>query len=388
MGIRVKIRGSNNRKSLSQSKNNRQSGNYKKTPFFFTKEKSTINLIDQYKGSSIFVVCNGPSLNNFNLSLLKKPGVMTYGMNNGVKTVRPNLWSCVDEPKRFMKSIWLDPCITKFVPNKHSDKTIFDNEKWEEMNVTVGECPNVIFYRRNDKFVAEDFLFENTINWGNHAKYGGCRSVMLPIIKICFLLGFRTIYLLGADFKMSQTYTYHFDEQRAKGPVKCNTKTYDRLKSEYFPQIKPYLEKEGMRIYNCNENSELKVFDYMPFSEAIEQATCKLGDVENERTWGLYSKKDDKPKWKIVPDDKNTTMEETEEIKKDQTTNIGINSSRTIITISEDKNTLEKKVSLKQVIKPVPKKLNKNYVPPTKESIKRKHANFIKQIKKNSEDKK
>ena len=272
---------------------------YQPVPFFFTREGANLPLIGNYRGGSIFIVCNGPSLasGNYDLSLLKRPGVMTYGMNNGARTIRPNFWTCVDDPRRFLKSIWLDPCITKFVPHAHAEKHIFDNEKWEDMNFLVGQCPNVVYYHRNEKFMADRFLFEDTINWGNSGDFGGGRSVFLPVLRICFLLGFRNIYLLGADFKMSSTYTYHFDEQRAKGAVNCNMNTYDRLKNDYLPALKPYLDAEGVNVFNCNPESELKVFDYMPYEEAVKNATFELGNVENERTWGLYSKPEDRKKW-------------------------------------------------------------------------------------------
>ena len=278
---------------------------YQPVPFFYTREGANLNLIGHYRGGVIFIICNGPSLasGQYDLSLLKKPGVMTYGMNNGARTIRPNFWTCVDDPKRFLKSIWLDPCITKFVPHAHAEKKIFDNEQWKEVEYLVGQCPNVIYYHRNEKFMAERFLFEDTINWGNSGDEGGGRSVFLPILRISFLLGFRTVYLLGADFKMSQNYTYHFDEQRSKGAVNCNMNTYDRLKNDYLPALKPYLDAEGFKVYNCNPESELEVFDHVPYTQAIEHATAHLGDVSNERTWGMYSKPEERQKWINEPEE-------------------------------------------------------------------------------------
>jgi hypothetical protein len=126
---------------------------------------------------------------------------------------------------------------------------------------------------------------------------------MLPVLRISFLLGFRTIYLLGADFKMSEKYTYHFDEQREKGAVNCNNNTYDRLKSEYLPALKPFLEEEGVNVYNCNPDSALDIFEYKSFDQAIQESIEPLGDVTNERTWGMYSKPTEREKWKVEPPD-------------------------------------------------------------------------------------
>lgn len=286
---------------------------YQQTPFFFTRECSQLNLVGMYQGSSAFLILNGPSLVNgdYDLSKLKKPGVITYGVNNGPSTFRPTFWSCVDDPQRFLKSIWLDPAITKFIPHAHAEKSIFDNDTWKEMkqdgkSVLVGDCPNCIYFHRNEKFEASRWLFEDKINWGNSGDNGGGRSVMLPALRILFLLGFRKVYLLGADFTMSEDYAYHFDEQREKGAVKCNMSTYKKMKDEYFPSLKPYFKEEGFEVYNCYADSGLKdVFDYVSFNDAIEEATGKLGLVENERTWGMYCKPGDKDKTIVEPDKTN-----------------------------------------------------------------------------------
>lgn len=276
---------------------------YQPCPQFFTRERSQLNVVGLYRGASIFLLCNGPSMAELDLSLLCQAGVMTYGMNNGPKTFRPDYWSCVDDPARFIKSIWLDPRINKIVPMSFFEKKIFDNEKWEMMDVRVGDCPNVWGFCRNEKFMPNRFLFEDTMNWGNHKDYGGGRSIMLPVFRIMFLLGFRKVYLLGCDFDMSETNTYHFDEQRTKGAVNCNLSTYKRMKEEYFPSLKPYFDALGYQIYNCNPKSKLEVFPYISYEDAIKEATSKLGDVSQERTWGMYSVPKDKRNWKNEPPD-------------------------------------------------------------------------------------
>jgi len=56
---------------------------------------------------------------------------------------------------------------------------------------------------------------------------------------------------------------------------------------------------------NCNPDSGLKdVFEYVSFNDAIEEATGPLGEVANERTWGMYCKPGDKDKTKDEPDDR------------------------------------------------------------------------------------
>ncbi|TRZ80400.1 hypothetical protein D4R86_04310 [bacterium] len=265
------------------------------------KSQSDLGQLGDYKNASIFVICNGPSFAKLDHSLLRQPGIITYGMNNGPKTFRPNFWSCVDSPSRFLMSIWKDPKITKFVPFGSANKPLFNSYTWSMTNDYVKDCPNVIGFRRNEKFNPSTFLTEDTFNWGNHKDDGGGRSVMLPIMRICYELGFRKIYLLGCDFNMSETNTYHFDEQRDKGAVKGNRKTYGRLENEYFPQLKPFFDEKGFKVYNCNPESGLTCFPYVSFEEAIATTIAPLGDIANERTWGLYSGDKKKAAFKAEP---------------------------------------------------------------------------------------
>ena len=267
----------------------------------FFKSQCDLGQLGDYKGASIFVICNGPSFAKLDHSLLRKPGIITYGMNNGPKTFRPNFWTCVDSPSRFLMSIWKDPKITKIIPFGLASKQLFNSYIWSMTNDYVKDCPNVIGFKRNEKFIASQFLTEDTFNWGNHKDYGGGRSVMLPIMRICYELGFRKVYLLGCDFNMSENNTYHFDEQRHNGAVKCNRKTYGRLENEYFPQLKPYFDEKGFKVFNCNPESGLTCFPFISFEQAISDTIAPLGDIPNERTWGMYSGEEKKADMKVEP---------------------------------------------------------------------------------------
>jgi len=200
------------------------------------------------------------------------------------------MWISVDDPSHFIKSIWLDPKITKFVPYSHSEKFIFDNEHWKETDIRVGDCPNTWFFKRNEHFIPEQFLFEDSVNWGNHKDYGGGRSVMLAAIRMLFFLGVRTIYLLGCDFKMNEQSKYHFDQDRTTSSIKGNNDTY-RMLIDRFNKLKPIFEENGLNVYNCNPASELKVFPFINLDDAISIACSKLpSDLVNERTEGLYDR--------------------------------------------------------------------------------------------------
>lgn len=274
-------------------------------PMLFTRDGHNLWLADLYRGNSAFLILGGPSfgklvnseqrlgLGSSSFSIkecLKYPGVLTMAINNSAKTLRPNLWCCVDDPTHFIKSIWLDPTISKFVPLDHAEKKIFDNERWEIMNRVVGDCPNVYYYRRNEHFQHEQFLTENTFNWGNHGDLGGGRSVMLVAVRMLYYLGFRTIYLLGCDFHMDENYKYHFDQDRTKSSQKGNNSTYEKL-IQRFALLQPIFEQYNLTIYNCNPDSHLRVFPFISFEEAFLRTIKDMPiNIENERTQGLYER--------------------------------------------------------------------------------------------------
>lgn len=258
-------------------------------PMFFTRDHHPLWLGDQFKGRSAFLICGGPSFGKLDHSLLASPGLLTMGINNSVKSFRPNLWTSVDSPDHFMKSIWLDPAIMKFVPICHAGKAIFDNDAWKFLPMNVGDCPNIVHYKRNEHFQPNQYLWEDTVNWGNHKKHGGGRSIMLGATKILFQLGVRRVFLLGCDFTMNADVKYHFDQDRHSGSIKGNSDTYKKLNDRYTV-LRPIFEKEGYEIFNCNPNSGLTAFDHVPHDKAIQMALDEFGvaDVNSERTNGLY----------------------------------------------------------------------------------------------------
>jgi hypothetical protein len=262
----------------------------KASPMFFRRDGMVVDVVNIYQNSAVFLICNGPSFKEVNHDSLRMPGILTMGINNGAHVFRPNLWSCVDDPSRFMKSIWEDPKIMKIVPQAHFEKKIYDKLEGFSEKV-VGDCPNVIGFRRNEHFREDRWLHEHTINWGNHKNHGGGRSVMISSLKICYLLGFKRIYLVGCDFNMTEENGYFFEEKRSKSAVKNNMNSYEKMEG-YFSKIRPKLEQEGVTIYNLNPKSKLKAFDYMNFSVAIEKEKIDV----NGSTIGMYESPRDKEK--------------------------------------------------------------------------------------------
>jgi hypothetical protein len=277
-------------------------------PLFFSRTGTNVWLEDQFKGWTVFLLCGGPSLaDKYDLAQLIRTGVMTFAKNISPTIFRPQLWTQVDGTGNFLRSIFLDPRIMKFVPFEHADDLVFDSNAWRFTDMHVADCPNVVYWRRNSQFNHEQFLSEDTINWGQNAEgrcslgHKGSRSVMLSAVRICFALGFRTVFLVGADFTMSLgAQNYAWKQDRSKSSVKHNNETYQILNAR-FDALRPIFERHRFQVYNCNPDSGLKSFDHVPFAEAVDYAVRELPPADwqesrrawhcQERTEGLYDRK-------------------------------------------------------------------------------------------------
>lgn len=260
----------------------------------YTALGESVNLEGLYRDASCFLLCGGPSLASAPLAELGAAGVVTMAVNNAWLSHRPHLWTSVDRPGSFLDFRWRDPSILKIVPLAHLDTQLhekvvdgpYDGDVWRgkfrKSPVRVCELPNVLFYRRNEKFDAASYLNEGTINWGCHGKvkdalgHGGVRSVMLVAIRLLHYLGFGRVYLLGCDFNMGTQQQYGFGDQR-KGPPgqRSNNRAYSVLNAR-FAAVRPQLEASGMRVLNCTPGSGLTAFPQFPIRKALLEAVQRI----------------------------------------------------------------------------------------------------------------
>jgi len=259
----------------------------------YTSDFDSISLGGFYKGRSAFLVLSGPSLNNIDLSLLDRRGIVTMGVNNSWTVHRPTLWTCVDDPGRFIDTGWKDPGVLKFVPVCHWGRKLRIQAKdglLRDSSFRVAQMPSVLFFRRSNHFDHERFLTGDTVPWGNDPKstdslgIKGKRSVMLVALRLLHHLGFRKVYLVGCDFKMGTDRKYAFDEAREAAAIKHNNVLYDSL-TRRFEALLPHFEKHRFRVVNCSPGSELGVFERMAYADAIAEAGKECSKPVNTQGW-------------------------------------------------------------------------------------------------------
>jgi len=258
---------------------------------FINRHGDAVNIIGFYRGQSCFLMCNGPSVTNYEKHLLNQPGILTMGMNNGAANAdfRPDLWTAQDPPYKFMAGIYNDPKILKF--------TLWDYKNYLIPNPSgpsrkLRTLPGMIFHKRHSAFHAEKWFEEEKIVWGRPKDSGGNRSTMLGSLHILWFLGFENVYLLGADFHMDAETKYFFDQNRTGSAIRNNNRLYKNM-IKYFAQLQPLMLEQGFKVWNCNPQSKLHVFPFMSLESAIRKNVINT----SVSTLGMYEKvKKPKPK--------------------------------------------------------------------------------------------
>ncbi len=261
-------------------------GEYRQpAPMLFTRDGHNVFLGDTFRGRSAFLVCGGPSLNDHDLRALDERGFLTLAVNNAATVVRPRLWCSVDDPGNFCDVIWRDPGVWKFVPLDHMEKTFKVRDEVDALvdsDERVGDMPAVFGFRRNEAFQPDQWLTEDSFNWGNHSKrvdelgHKGSRSVMYVALRLLYFLGVRTVYLLGCDFRMREgAANYAFDQDRSRSSVRNNNSSYAILNAR-LERLRPHFEEDGFDVYNCTPDSGLTAFPYVPYEEAVESVRSAM----------------------------------------------------------------------------------------------------------------
>jgi hypothetical protein len=274
-----------------------------------TPGRETIDLAGWYARRSVFLICSGPSLNAMDLSHLNQRGIVTFGLNNSWAVHRPNLWTCVDPPEKFCDRGWKDPGIIKLVPEHQRARRLRvkrDDGTFRPSQFRPEDMPSTFFYPASTAFDARRFWSQPSVCWGNNAEVPdaqgikGGRSVMLAALRLIHYLGFRVVFLLGADFNMrtDADANYAFAQERTKQAVEHNNRLYRAL-DQRLNTLRRHVR--DFYVFNCTPGSALTAFQPYDYAKAIAYAS---GECAGEwDTAGWYDRVD---KDKSAPDRRST----------------------------------------------------------------------------------
>ena len=89
----------------------------------------------------------------------------------------------------------------------------------------------------------------------------------IAAINLAYLLGANRIFLLGFDMKVEgENHNWHDDHE--------HTPPGDIYINKFIPQFKRFkkeLDKIGVCVYNLNSDSDLKIFPFLKFEDALKK---------------------------------------------------------------------------------------------------------------------
>jgi hypothetical protein len=233
---------------------------------------------DIHKGQRCFILCNGPSVKNENLALLKGEIVMSVsqGYNHrDFDTISPK-YHCL--PQITYGSITKDDVIEYFkvMHTRIGNAELFLNETESELVDKYNLFPN----RKVNYVCLSPFKFKDPYKKTEKGFpditgiIPGVESVPVLCLMIALYMGFSKIYLLGVDHNFTdKKYEYAFNENifkyKHKGvsvdnEIKDNNyHMFYTLTSlwEQYRYIKEMALLNDVDIYNLSPSSELDEFE-------------------------------------------------------------------------------------------------------------------------------
>lgn len=252
---------------------------------------------NKHAGERCFILGNGPSLNETDLSLLK--GETVFGCN-GVFLLfdridwRPAYYTCVDTrvlPDRaadIKAMLDADPDMNAFFPARLDDHT---GGATQPTRALIPDGPGRYFFSERAASMANP-------PWSMFSPDPGAylvqpHTVTITMLQLAAHMGFSEIYLVGCDtaYRLSDTVSQETGEKEARAAL---TSTEDNDINHFDPryfgsgrrwhvpdlvamiaqytQARTALEAQGVRVCNATVGGELDVFDRISLEDAVQRS--------------------------------------------------------------------------------------------------------------------
>lgn len=233
-------------------------------------------LKDLHKRQRCFIVLNGPSLNNYDLSKINNEfSICTnyFYQTEYYNQIKPKYY-CVSDSSFFNVKNDLEQKehVEKMLKSSEDCKFIFNIKFLENFELTdriyltySKHMPTIFGIRYELDSISSNFI-----------------SVSMYAMNIALYLGFSEIYLLGYDFEPGLFSHFYKDsnvEKEDKKRQKMETKKEDvcgkywQYASAQYQNyyMNNFANKKGAKIYNCNRQSNVKAFDFFDYKELLTE---------------------------------------------------------------------------------------------------------------------
>lgn len=211
-----------------------------------------------HDGQRCFVVANGPSLEIADLQCLHERGELCFGVN-GIYCAfqktdwRPDFYVVTDSN---MFKYYGDSLLSLEIPHKYFGDSNADF--WKQ------NLPSNV-YKYHIRY-AYDMHNEVPISDDVSVCAYDAGTVVHSVLQFAFYMGFKEIYIIGADCQLLDGSNAHFDKNYCSA---INSK-YILLTDSIivgYEAAKKYADAHGIKIYNATRGGALEVFERVNFDE-------------------------------------------------------------------------------------------------------------------------
>lgn len=217
----------------------------------------------KYEGKRCFVLCTGPSLTIEDLEKLQ--GEYTFGMNSicllaDRTKFRPTFYGCND----LVVYRKLESDIGRFC-NGYTEVFVSDRIKrhckipkaWHIYSLNVA-------YHAYDRWFKHNYWCKFSNNC--YKNLYDMHSVTHSMIQLAVYMGFKEIYLLGADCSFQKGKKNHFQDY---GVTDTKIETARDRNIAGYEEVKKQMDKYGFKVYNATRGGSLEVFKRVELDELL-----------------------------------------------------------------------------------------------------------------------
>lgn len=223
------------------------------------------NLKGKYNGKRCFIICTGPSLTVEDLERIQ--GEYTFGMNSicllaDKTSFRPTFYGCNDLGvyKKLRSNIqqYCGNQVEVFVSDRikrHGDI----KKGWHVF-------PENVAYHTYDRWFKQDFWCKFSSDC--YRTVYGMHSITHSLIQIAAYMGFKKIYLLGADCSFPKGKQIHFQDY---GVPDTTIDTARERNIAGYEEVKKQMDKYGFKMFNATRGGALEVFERVNLDDLLKE---------------------------------------------------------------------------------------------------------------------
>ncbi|ASP16270.1 DUF115 domain-containing protein [Neisseria sp. 23W00296] len=204
-------------------------------------------LKDRERGNRCFILANGPSINEYDLSKLKNE--VTIGIN--ASTLLSEKFDFTQSYYVVSDKRFFDVAMKKQLATYRLGKNTIKVFRKEIIDVYPNDIDNVYYVSALER---DGFSFDLY-----HGYYYGCTTVMLAI-QLASYLGIREIYLLGVDLIYNQENArFYLENEIQIDDSKSSVQIFNIVNADLA------IRERGGIIYNTNPKSLIR--NYLQFQD-------------------------------------------------------------------------------------------------------------------------